>query len=256
MPRLQESHVKVFLKPYRRKTRLLQPFVLAGGMFVLVIGLYLLLNASALNRIRPIDNTPNPSQIIILPSETPTTSTPTENPTSTPTSEPTQASLPNDTLILSDLNISAPIIWGVNFYDDSVYQKLQSGIIQFSGTPKPGNQGMVVIFGHSSYYPWAKGSYKNIFAPLVKAQAGQIIKLRYGDIDYQYQVTKSYEVPPDQVEILNSPTNISGIRLITCTPIGTSLRRLIVEAEQTQPNPNQNSSFSQDHFTGQLPTDQ
>lgn len=224
--------------------------VLIGTICValsIVFGFYLL-NLNAYFRIRetaaakPVNTQPTPNLSLAVPNQTPT---PTPNPVPGP-------SLPENTLLFADLNISAPVNWDTVFEEKEIQKKLATGVVHLEGTARPGEQGAVVITGHSSNYPWAKGSYNTVFAPLQNAAPGQEVYLRYGDITYGYQVTKTFEVKPGQIEVLN--TNSSGtLRLITCTPVGTSLRRLVIEAQQITPSPDKNRPFTARTFSGDLP---
>lgn len=216
--------------------------VIGGGM----LGFYVL-NAAAYQRIQPlpvVQATPTP-----LPTPEVTAIAPTPAPT------PSIPSLPENTVAYGDLGISAPVFWDTPFEDKIVNKQLEEGVIHIKGTPRPGEQGMSVLFGHSSNYPWAKGNYKTVFAPLLNAAVGQTVDMQYAGITYRYKVTKSYEIKATQVEVLNSDPAVSGVRLITCTPLGTSLRRHVVEAVQEIPTTQGNKPFQQEAFSGSLPAD-
>lgn len=172
-------------------------------------------------------------------------------PTPTPTPEPAPT-IPESTLSFGSLNISAPISWDTSFDDALILKTLPNSLVHFQGTAKPGQQGYVVITGHSSNYPWIKGQYNSIFAPLQKATAGETVLINYKNREYTYKVTKSYVVKPTDVDVLGGGTG-SGLRLITCTPIGTSLRRLVVEAEQVSPDPSLNTPFQTSVLGTEIP---
>jgi LPXTG-site transpeptidase (sortase) family protein len=155
-------------------------------------------------------------------------------------------------LAVGNLGIAAPIIWDVPLIKELYTAKLLDGVIHIAGTAKPGQQGMVVISGHSSNYPWIQGSYNSVFAPLLKAQVDQTIEINYQNKQYIYKITKSYEVKPDDLTPLSDGSG-NGIRLITCTPLGTSLRRLVVEGVQISPDPSTNTAFTTSSFTGTIP---
>lgn len=180
--------------------------------------------------------------------------TATPAPSTAPTATPLPVTLPNDTISLGDLKISAPITWEVAMTTKEMNAALEKGVIHLAGTPLPGEQGMASIAGHSSNYPWAKGDFNGIFAPLTKAQTGQLIELNYAGVMYQYKISKIYEVKPNNVDILTDNSR-TGLRLITCTPVGTSLRRLVVEADQIFPDPSKAVPFTGQAPTGSLPSD-
>jgi LPXTG-site transpeptidase (sortase) family protein len=175
-------------------------------------------------------------------------------PTPEPTPTPLPVTIPDDTFAVSELGISAPIVWNVAFEERVMNKALESGVIHLNGTAVPGQQGMSAIAGHSSNLPWARGQFNTVFASLTKAKEGQLFEINYNDTMYQYRVTKVYEVRPTDVQILNDHSR-TGIRLITCTPLGTSLRRLIVEADQVFPDPKFAAPFTPSNLAGTLPKD-
>lgn len=109
---------------------------------------------------------------------------------------------------------------------------LKQNAIHYPGTALPGTFGNSVIFGHSSlpvlYKP---GSPITIFNPLVKAKLGDEIIVNYADSVYRYQVKKIHEVSPKQLEVLDQDYSKKQLTLITCVPLGTYWRRLVVVAE-------------------------
>ena len=77
--------------------------------------------------------------------------------------------------------------------------------------------------------------YKFIFMQLEKLEIGDTIYANYEGKRYTYIVTKKEEVLPSQVDRLIYDTNKPVMTLITCTPLGTALKRLLVTAEQVYP---------------------
>jgi LPXTG-site transpeptidase (sortase) family protein len=158
----------------------------------------------------------------------------TENP-SPVVEEPTIASIPNNTIEILPIGVTAPILWDIPNTDDAVAKGLSQGVIQINGTAKPGEKGNVFITGHSSNYPWAKGNYNQIFALLDKLVIGDQIKVAYLDKTYLYTVFEKKVVLPSETSILNQ-TEDNRLTLMTCTPVGTNLKRLVVIATQTFPS--------------------
>lgn len=155
----------------------------------------------------------------------------------------TKVSLPeikDSSIFIPVINISAPISWNVANNADSVKTNLENGTIHLSGTALPGEIGNVFVTGHSSNYPWAKGSYNNVFALINKLVIGDLIQIKYQNIDYVYKVSLIKTVRPDDISVLK-PTKTSQLSLMTCTPVGTSINRLIVIANQIYPDPSLNT---------------
>jgi LPXTG-site transpeptidase (sortase) family protein len=116
---------------------------------------------------------------------------------------------------------------------ESEFQKtLEKGVLHYPNTASPGNEGNVFLTGHSSYYPWAPGEYKEIFALLHKLEIGDTYSITNKGETYTYKVHNKFEVQPSEVEVLQQPKNQRISTLMTCTPVGTTLRRLIIQAEE------------------------
>lgn len=109
-------------------------------------------------------------------------------------------------------------------------ENLQKGVAHYGGTDLPNPlTGNVFITGHSSYYWWDSGQYKTVFALLDQLKSGDQVALTYQQQVYVYQVYESLVVKPSQVDVLDT-TERPILSLMTCTPVGTSLNRLIVRA--------------------------
>lgn len=145
---------------------------------------------------------------------------------------------PDMRLIIPRIDKNVPIInvtteallkrdW--NRLERDIQQSLQYGVIHYPGTARPGQQGNVVMTGHSSYFPWDSGRFKDVFAILHEVQKGDAIIMYADQKKYTYEVTVVKTVWPDAVDILK-PSTENKLTLITCTPLGTNLKRLIVEA--------------------------
>jgi len=147
--------------------------------------------------------------------------------------------LPNNTIRIPVLDIEAPINWRVPNTSTDVSKGLENGVIQIDGTSLPGEQGNVYITGHSSNYVWAKGQYNSIFAIIDKLLPGDIIYLKYNDQVYSYKTLEQKVVMANDLSIL-SQTNDSRLTLVTCWPVGTSYKRLVVIANQDYPSSDKN----------------
>ena len=132
------------------------------------------------------------------------------------------------------VNMSVENIEGQNWNDleKQIQSGLQQGVVHYPGTANPGQYGNVFMTGHSSYYPWDPGKFKDIFATLGKLEVGDRYYVYYDQKKYTYQVIDKREVKPSNVDVLSQPTDKKISTLMTCTPVGTALRRLIITGEQ------------------------
>lgn len=115
-------------------------------------------------------------------------------------------------------------------------EDLSRGLIHYPGTAMPGQPGSTVIFGHSIlrqfYNPSLKNPnrYMSIFSKIMTLKNGDQIFVDLGDIRYTYEVKDKVEVKPQDVFILEQRYAGSDLKLITCVPEGTYLRRGVVIA--------------------------
>lgn len=119
-----------------------------------------------------------------------------------------------------------------NELERQIQDGLKDGVVHYPGTAKPGQFGNVFLTGHSSYYPWVKSDFKDVFATLGKLDIGDRYYIYYDQQKHVYEIKEKYEVTPEKVEVLKQPTDKKISTLMTCTPVGTTLRRLIIKAEQ------------------------
>lgn len=143
-------------------------------------------------------------------------------------------------LIIPKINVDVPVDYNATPDNASQMDAMNRGVAYF-GIPgansKPGQIGNVPIAGHSSNDVIDSGNYKFIFARLDALVEGDTIYLNYEGTRYVYTITKKEVVKPNEVNKLIYPTDKPVITLITCTPLGTALNRLLVTAEQVSPSP-------------------
>lgn len=178
---------------------------------------------------RTIADLPTGQSVQAGTSATPTAGGTTSSSAQRDTSAELKSKFKNDWLYYPRLGIEAPIDWEVK--SSYVIKLMPHGLIHAAGTALPEQGGNVVIGGHSSYFSWSKGKYKSVFAPLVKAQEGDEIIIKKKDTVYLYKVGKIFEIPASgSITIKRGSGEQKILDLMTCVPIGTSWRRLIVEA--------------------------
>jgi len=114
---------------------------------------------------------------------------------------------------------------------------LNKSLIQYPGTALPGEPGAPVIFGHSVlrqfYNPSEKNPrrYTSIFSKIMTLKQGDKIYLTYNNVKYTYQVQSNTEVQPTDTFILAQRHDARQLKLVTCVPEGTVLRRGVVIAQ-------------------------
>ncbi len=145
---------------------------------------------------------------------------------------------PGTRVIIPRINQNVPV---VNVADDKLVKRdwagleddlqdaLKGGVVHYPGTPWFDQSGNVVLTGHSSYYPWDPGRFKDVFALLHQLVEGDEIVVFHNQQKFKYVISKKEVVLPTEINVLGDSGD-DRLTLITCTPIGTNLKRLIVTA--------------------------
>lgn len=114
----------------------------------------------------------------------------------------------------------------------SDHTDLKQSLIHYPGTALPGNIGNGVIFGHSVLPQFFNPkNYLTIFSTLHTLKPGDTMEVAADGATFTYKITDMYETMPDDLSPLAQVYNGRYITLITCTPPGTYLRRLIIRAQ-------------------------
>lgn len=151
---------------------------------------------------------------------------------------------PGDLLLIPKLNLRAPIVtlptdsliredW--KQLETDIQEGLEDGVVHYPGTAEPGQAGNFFLTGHSSYFPWGEGDYKSVFARLGELNVGDEFWIYHGGDKYRYVIDTKKEIIPSDVTVLDQPVGKRIATLMTCTPVGTTLRRLILTAQELDP---------------------
>lgn len=148
---------------------------------------------------------------------------------------------PEDVLIIPKLHLTVPLVsppvdsllredW--KQLEKDIQASLERGVVHYPGTAEPGQAGNFFVTGHSSNYVWAPGGYNAVLARLHELQPGDEYWVYYGGDKHRYVIERKKEVRPTDISVLDQPRDMRMGTLMTCTPVGTTLRRLIVIARE------------------------
>ncbi|WP_294407042.1 class D sortase [uncultured Clostridium sp.] len=116
------------------------------------------------------------------------------------------------------IELTAPIGQGVD------NQTLKYSVGHFEQTAMPDEKGNCCLIGHRSY------TYGQYFNRLDEIEKGDTITVQYKNNTYNYIVSDTFVVEPQEVSVLESQKDgISEITLITCTPLRVGTHRLIIK---------------------------
>lgn len=141
-------------------------------------------------------------------------------------------------IIIPKINADVPVVYDVDTIEEAAIQKgLERGVVHYADTANPGQNGNVVIVGHSSGNIFNVGKYKFAFSLLRTLENGDTFFLHKDGKKYVYQVYKKSVVKPTDVSVLGLADKPATATLITCDPPGLNTNRLVVTAEQISPDP-------------------
>lgn len=160
---------------------------------------------------------------------------------------------PEPKVIIPKIGIDAPVVYGMtSIAEPDIQRSLQDGVLHFADSPKPGQAGNGIYVGHSSNVPWAPGNYKFVFAPLEQLEVNDTFYLNHNSRQYTYKVVSKSVVLPNDVSVLAGSEKPTAT-LITCTPVGTNLKRLVIRGEQIHPTPAESNSSGPQATVQSLP---
>lgn len=148
---------------------------------------------------------------------------------------------PENKVIIPKINVEVPVVYDVpGISEKDLQSALERGVVHYPQSPVPGQNGNVVVVGHSSNNIFNNGKYKFAFVLLSKLEVGDIFMLNYGGKRYVYKIYSKKIVKPTDVAVLGPADKLATATLITCDPPGTALNRLVILGEQISPTPNNN----------------
>ncbi len=169
------------------------------------------------------DNADNLNNIVLLPA-VPENETQIEDGNNTVTPNNNIATSTN-LLIIPKIGVRIPIVEGKD------EKALNRGAWRLPETSTPDKGSNTVITGHRWLY---KPPSEKTFYLLDKLEIGDTFKIIWAGKEYNYRVSGVSVVLPTDVWVLN-PTTKPVVTLITCTPLFSTEKRLVVKGELISP---------------------
>lgn len=128
-------------------------------------------------------------------------------------------------------SISIPKLKIEGAYVSTVDTDLTAHLVHFPGTAIPPARGTAAIFGHSTLPQlYDRNNYKTIFANIHAVEIGDNIIANANNTLYTYKIFAIEITEPEDSSYLTQSYDSSYLYIITCTPPGTTWKRLIVKA--------------------------
>lgn len=136
-----------------------------------------------------------------------------------------------NSLEIPKISLSVPIVFPGSADTNVIMKSLDLGVVFYPGSVFPGQEGQMVILGHSAPVGWPKVKHDWVFSELEKLEPGDEIYINFNNIQYVFIVKnrliikRGAEVPSDGVE------NNNELALVSCWPPGKDYQRIAVQAE-------------------------
>jgi LPXTG-site transpeptidase (sortase) family protein len=133
-------------------------------------------------------------------------------------------------LWIPKINAKAKIVFPVIKDSKELLKWLEKGVIHYPESADFGKNGVAVLLGHSSAYPWYKGEYGSVFALLEKLKPDDEVIVVSSGKKYLYRVSGLKVVVPKDFKVEN-PDGRSHLWLMSCWPVRTNKLRMVVVSD-------------------------
>ncbi len=110
-----------------------------------------------------------------------------------------------------------------------IIEPLKRGVGHLFGFP--GEGGKVMIYGHSSGYPWDVSAYTRIFRGVNRLAVGDPVAIAYQGQRFTYQVTAQQRIEAGDLRPFQEDFGGEELILYTCWPPDSTSERLLVRAK-------------------------
>ena len=133
-------------------------------------------------------------------------------------------------IIIPAINLSATVANPATTDTAVLDQDLLSGAVRYPTSARLGEEGNVVLFGHSSYLPIVGNQAYKTFDGIQKLVAGNTITVDSSDMAYTYQVRSVAKESANDAVI---PLSVAGkeLTLSTCDSFSATTDRFVVVAD-------------------------
>lgn len=133
--------------------------------------------------------------------------------------------------VVTTYNISIPKIHVQYANVSTVSTDLATHLVHYPGTAVPPEKGTGVIFGHSTLPSlFDAHNYKTILAYAHTLKVDDKMIVTVDGKEYQYGIVSVRITTPDDISIFSQDYDDSYLEIVTCTPPGTTWKRLIIKA--------------------------
>ena len=137
-----------------------------------------------------------------------------------------------NSLEIQKLGLEVPLIFAESIEIKDMKQDLKNGVVVYLGSSLPGQEGKLIVLGHSAPPGWPKIRYDWVFSKLGELEAGDNVLINFNHYQYSFKVINKVFLEKGQAipeSDSNSPKEF--LYLVTCWPPGKDFKRLVIESE-------------------------
>ncbi len=147
--------------------------------------------------------------------------------------EPVEYFERENSIDIAAINITAPIVLSQGISDRDFEIALNKGVTHFPGSALPGEDGVLILLGHSAPLGWPKINYDWVFSNLEKLNVGDQIDIYFNQRLFVYTITEKVFLEVGE-DISSSSLNEPEIMLLSCWPPGKNIKRIGIRGVLTK----------------------
>jgi LPXTG-site transpeptidase (sortase) family protein len=132
---------------------------------------------------------------------------------------------------VADIKLNVSIANPASTDIDVLDEALLRGAVRYPTSALLGEQGTVLLFGHSSYLPVVRNQAFKAFDDIQKLKPGQSISVYSATREYRYSVTGVRQVNVEAGAIVELPEDGQYLTLVTCDSFKGKADRFVVTAK-------------------------
>lgn len=138
---------------------------------------------------------------------------------------------------ITTIDIEAPIVIGQTTDIKTITKDLDRGVVYYPGSVLPGENGHIILLGHSAPPNWPKIKYDWVFSKVNDLNPGDEVSVHFNNTKYTYRVTEKAIIQPGDNVVPKGLTGKNNIlTIISCWPPGKDYKRIAVQAELIAPS--------------------
>lgn len=137
-----------------------------------------------------------------------------------------------NSLEIPTLNLVTPLVIGQSTDIAALERDLDKGVVYYPGSVLPGQNGQIVVLGHSAPPNWPRVKHDWVFSDIESLKVGDQIVIFFNNRQYTYRVIEKSIIKKGQdVGTFGLTGKNNVLTIVSCWPPGKDYQRIAVSAE-------------------------